>query len=124
MFIGMNPFEKPATPQVKAAREYLKRNQSRFDDLRKLTDAELDGLESEADALVTPEERMRLYAVNAELRDAYSGAKAAIEAERMRREQARFDKWITRDRATATARSLKLPSPCHQLSPACTPSPS
>ena len=105
MFFG-NPFEKPATPQVKAARDYLKRNQSRFDDLSKLTDAELDSLESEADNLVTAEERMRLYAIDTELAGAYSGAKAAIKGERTRRQQVRFSEWLRRDRATATVNGL------------------
>lgn len=105
MFFG-NPFEKPATPQVKAARDYLKRNQSRFDDLSKLTDAELDSLESEADELVTFEERMRLYAIDSELAGAYSGAKAAIKGERTRRQQVRFSEWLRRNRATATVNGL------------------
>lgn len=98
---------KPATPQALAVREFIKRNQSRFDNLQALTDAELADLEHETDGLITDEERWQMYSVDNEVKSAWFSAMEYIKAERRRRDYARSSAFLRRhNSATAVTACL------------------
>lgn len=95
---GFN-FDKPATPQAKDARDFVRRNKSRFDNLQALSDAELEQLQSDVDSLVAPEALYQMHTVDSELSRTYFAARESIKAERMRRQSVMFDAWLTNQRA-------------------------
>lgn len=94
-------FDKPASPQTKAARDFIKRNQSRFDNLKSLNDGELAELERETESLLTDEQRWHMYDVGSEVRDVYLGATESLKAERWRRASERSDAYFRRSNSVA-----------------------
>lgn len=92
-------YEKPASPQASKAREFIKRNKSRLDDLTRLSDSELEQLMGEVDALVPQDQRWQMHTLESELFRTYFEARESIKAERVRREGDKFSAWLRRDRA-------------------------
>lgn len=98
-----NPYEKPATPQAMAAREFVSRNQRGLANLRGLTDAELETLELEAESLITDEERWQTYAIESEVKNVWFGVTEALKAERHRRAAERSSASIRRHNSVTAA---------------------
>lgn len=93
--------EKPASPQTQAARDFIKRNQSRLDNLQALTDGELAELERETESLLTDEQRWHMYSVDGEVKGAYLNATESIKAERRRRASERNNAFLRRNNSAA-----------------------